>query len=179
MKRNKPYNRWYHFDDTRPYHRRVIKMAEPPQFDPEDLYISVFTERRVYDEDGHISYVPNERNLSPSGVNLLDAYLRFMSEGNSSPGLFCARHGIEVSDLHTLILLLTGVDGVTFRLWWQSQIIGELLCHTNLSMDEVAKRSGLGTAMNLFYACRREFDCAPRRYREVIRGEGDLGRYRL
>lgn len=43
-------------------------MEKKAQFTLEQLYISPFTARRRYDEDGNVSWVPLERNTEPTGI---------------------------------------------------------------------------------------------------------------
>ena len=54
----------------------------------------------------------------------------------------------------------------------------ELLRYTSLSLAEVARRSGLGSAHNLYLTTKREFGEAPAEHRKNLREPGDEGRYR-
>ena len=48
----------------------------------DEIYISPFTARRVYSEDGVVSWIPLKRNLEPTGIARLDFIFRSFSEGN-------------------------------------------------------------------------------------------------
>ena len=50
--------------------------------------------------------------------------------------------------------------------------------YTDLSIEEVARQSGVGSTTNLFYACHRDFHCSPSQRRRHLRQANDLGRYR-
>lgn len=52
-----------------------------PQWTLGELYISPFTARRRFDEEGVMQYDPVERNLKPTGVEVMDHYLRRLTEG--------------------------------------------------------------------------------------------------
>ena len=52
-----------------------------PQWTLDEVYIPPFTARRRYDEEGVMHYDKIERNLHPTGVEVMDHYLRRLSEG--------------------------------------------------------------------------------------------------
>lgn len=154
-------------------------MNEKPQFPYEGLYISPFTARRRYDEDGHVNYVPLERNLQPSGVRLIDEFAVQLAGGNGSRGAFCRRMGITTTQLNTLFLLLTGISADGFRMYFCLRLADDLLRYTDMEVREIARRSGLGTSTNLFYTFRREYKCSATDRRYALRKKGDVGRYKL
>ena len=47
-----------------------------PQWTLDKMYISPFTARRWYDEEGVMHYDAVERNTAPTGVEVMDHYLR-------------------------------------------------------------------------------------------------------
>lgn len=154
-------------------------MDASPQFPYEGLYISPFTTRRRYDEDGNVSYVPLERNLQPSGVRLLDGFAAQLADGNSNRGVYCKRMGITTTQLNTLFLLLTGISADGFRMYFCLRLADDLLRYTDMEVREISRRSGLGTSTNLFYTFRREYKCSATDRRYALRGKGDVGRYKL
>lgn len=154
-------------------------MDASPQFPYEGLYISPFTTRRRYDEDGNVSYVPLERNLQPSGVRLLDGFAAQLADGNSSRGVYCKRMGITTTQLNTLFLLLTGISADGFRMYFCLRLADDLLRYTDMEVREISRRSGLGTSTNLFYTFRREYKCSATDRRYALRDKGDVGRYKL
>ena len=163
--------------NRKPNEKRAL--TEAPQFRLEDLYITPFVERRVYDEDGHIRYVAVERNCAPSGLHVLDDYLRFLSDGNTDIQAFAERHGVRMLELNAVVVVLTGITGLRFRQLYQVHIADDLLRYTNLSPAEVARRSGLGGWNNLYLTLRREYNMSATERRLALRREGDLDRFRL
>ena len=54
-----------------------MKVAFTPQFKLEDLYITPFTGKRYFDpQTGKAYYKPVERNMTPTGVDMLDKFLQ-------------------------------------------------------------------------------------------------------
>ena len=75
-------NAWKHRNDPpKGYTKRVTEKRElrsTPQYTLDDLYITPFTRRRRYDEEGRRYYVDVERNTSPTGIHVMDDYLRYL-----------------------------------------------------------------------------------------------------
>ena len=101
-----------------------------------------------------------------------------LSEGKSNLKTFGEGYGLTPSDVNGLVLALTGMEAITFRIAWQMRRADELLRYTDLSIEEVARQSGVGSTTNLFYACHRDFHCSPSQRRRHLRQANDLGRYR-
>ena len=59
-------------------------LAVRPQFPLDEIYITLFSERRVYAPDGTIHYEPIPQRAADTGVELLDDLRRMLSEGNSN-----------------------------------------------------------------------------------------------
>jgi len=149
------------------------------QYTLDDLYITPFTHELTADGLGRTGYTPLERNMNPSGINVLDEYLQALSEGQSDISTFCARHNAKTSDLDGLIFLLTGMSNVDFRNRWMLRCADELLRHTDMTMPEIARRCGAGTRGNLYFIYERELNCSPSQRRAELRKQGDLGRYKI
>ena len=113
-----------------------------PQWTLDELYISPFTARRRYDEEGVMHYDPVERNLKPTGVEVMDHYLRRLTEGRDKVEAFCRIYGLRTEDLDSLIYILTGMSGADFRMAYQLRLADDLLRYTDLPLAEVARRSG-------------------------------------
>lgn len=84
-------DRWYGTRQGRRPKKR--EFAGKPQFTLDDLYISPLAFRRRYTEEGVVEYIPVEREMSPSGVEVMDAYLRRLTAGDSNLGKFCECYG--------------------------------------------------------------------------------------
>ena len=130
-------------------------------------------------EDGKVSYVPIEQQRKLTGIHIFDVYVEYLAQCNSDINAFVDRYGLKVTDIDSLVFVLTGMRGVDFRQKYQVQIADDLLRYTDLTIAEVAKRSGIGSANNLYLTFKREFNLAPGYRRLRIRQEGDLGRYKL
>lgn len=173
-------NRWYGSGEGRSYSQTPRKPFKgEAQFTFDDLYITPFTYELTADELGRTGYTPLKRNMSPSGINVLDEYLQALSEGQSDIGGFCDRHNAKTADLDGLVFLLTGMSNVDFRNRWIVRCADELLRHTDMKMPEIARRCGAGTRGNLYFIYERELDCSPSRRRTELRKPGDLGKYRI
>lgn len=162
----------------REFTERTLK--DEPQFKFEDLYISPFKWQRKYSEDGKVSYVEMERRMEPTGIRIFDAYLQYLAQGGSDDlQVFADQHGLRREDIDSMVFVLTGMRGVDFRMKFQVRMADELLRYTDMTVAEVARRSGIGSANNLYLTYKREFNLAPGYRRLRIRQEGDVGRYRL
>lgn len=157
---------------------RVLKSE--PQFTLDELYISPFTARRQFSDDGEASYVPLERRGAHTGIRVFDDYLNYLARGGSDDmQVFADRHGLRREDVESLVFVLTGMRGIVFRSAFQVRMADDLLRYTDMMMPEVAQRSGIGSANNLYLTYKREFGVAPGVRREQLRQKGDVGRFRL
>lgn len=155
------------------------KLKVEPQFKFNDLFITPFTQKRHYSEEGVVSYVPIERNLTPTGIRIFDEYLQYLAGGGSDLQAFADQRGLRREDIDSLVFVLTGMRGVEFRLQYQRWTAWYLLLYTDMSVAEVAKRSGIGSANNLYLTFKRDYNLAPGYYRIRNRKKGDVGRYKL
>lgn len=155
------------------------KLIGEPQFKFEDLYISPFSKQQTKDEMGRVSYIPVEHNLQPTGFRIFDDYVVFLSRGSSNLQTFAERHGIRIDDIDSMVFLFTGMRGIDFRMAFQVRMADELLRYTDMELDEVARRAGFGTAVNLYYTYKREFGIAPGIRRHRIRQSRDVGKFKL
>lgn len=186
MARNKPYKRSRigsrnHEDIPEDKRRRSPggrELTVKPQFPLDDIYVTIFTERRTADEAGNIIYAPIKPRIRPTNVEMLDALRLTLDKSDGNLRTFGERYGLTPPDVNGLVLALTGMEATTFRLAWQMRRVDELLRYTDLPITEVARRSGVGSTTNLFYACQRDFHCSPSKRRYNLREENDLGRYR-
>ena len=167
-------------EPQRPRRRRVNsrKLTVQPQFTLDDVYITVFTERRVINADGSEDYQPIEHRRRTTHIEMFDAYRVALDESRGNLRDFCNHYGLSIPYLNGFIFALTGMDAMTFRLSWQMRRADELLRYTDLAIPEVARQSGVGSSPNLFYACSRDYGCSPSDRRAAIREAYDVGRYR-
>ena len=150
-----------------------------PQFTLDKLYIPPFTRRKRWAEDGRWQYVAIERNMSPTGITVMDDYLRYLASGNSDMQAFADRYGLKREEVGAMVFILTGIKGIRFRQLYQMRLVDDLLRYTDIDPVEVARRSGLGSKNNMYLALRREYDMNIGERRYFLRKENDLGRFAL
>lgn len=155
------------------------KLKDEPQFKLEDVFITPLRQKRRYSEDGYVSYVEFERKTEPTGIKIFDAFLQFLTAGESDLQVFADRHGLRLTDIDSMVFVLTGMRGVDFRQKYQVRMADQLLRWTDMTVAEVANRSGLGSANNLYLSFKREYNLAPGYRRQRIRKAGDVGKYKL
>ena len=150
-------HRWYRPHGLSGIRRNYVKreLKIEPQYRFEDLYIMPFRERRIYSEDGKVSYVPIEQQRKLTGIHIFDAYVEYLAQCNSDINAFVDRYGLKVTDIDSLVFVLTGMRGVDFRQKYQVQIADDLLRYTDLTIAEVAKRTGIGSPNNLYLTYKR------------------------
>jgi AraC-like DNA-binding protein len=155
------------------------KFRGKPQWTMDEVYISPFTARRRYDEEGVMHYDAIERNTAPTGIEVMDHYLRRLTEGQDVLKDFCRIYGLRTEDIDALIFILTGMSGQDFRMAYQLRLADDLLRYTDLPLAEVAHRSGLGSHTNFCVVIHRERKQTPTARRQFLCKEGDAGRFRL
>lgn len=161
----------------RNYTERKLKVE--PQFPFKKVYITPFRLQRHYADDGTVSYSELTRNLEPTGIKIFDDFLQYLTAGNSDLQVFADRYGLRISDIDSMIFVLTGMRGIDFRNRYLMWMADQLLRWSDMSIAEVAKRSGLGSPNNLYLTYKREFNLAPGYRRKAIRKPGDVGKYKL
>ena len=161
--------------------RQVVKreFRGEPQYTLDQLYISPFTRRKRWDEDGHWQYIAVERNLNPTGITVMDDYLRYLASGNSDMQAFADRYGLKREEVGAMVFILTGIRGIRFRQLYQMRLVDDLLRYTDMDKKEVARRSGLGSENNMYLALRREYNMGIGERRRFLRKEGDVGRFAI
>ena len=145
----------------------------------DEIYISPFTARRVYDEDGRMKWVAVERNLSPTGQRHLDFIARSMSEGHSDFEWLAARLGCKKTHLWGLLRALTGMSANEFRLAYIFRLADDMLRYTTMTVDEVARHSGCYSASCLCQQFLKYRGFTPAARRRALRGDRDAGKYRV
>lgn len=150
-----------------------------PQYTLDKLYISPFTRRKRWDEDGRWQYVSIERNMSPTGINVMDDYLRYLATGGNDMQAFADRYGLKREEVGAMVFILTGIKGVRFRQLYQMRLVDDLLRYTDMDPVDVARLSGLGSKNNMYLALRREYNMNIGERRNFLRKESDLGRFAI
>lgn len=161
--------------------RKIMKreFKGEPQYTLDSLYITPFTKRKRYDEDGRWQYVTIERNTSPTGIRVMDDFLRYLAAGNNDMQAFADRYGLKTLEVGAMVFILTGIKSTRFRQLYQMRLVDDLLRYTDLGQKEVAQRSGLGSVNNMYLALRREYDMGIGERRRFLQKAGDAGRFAI
>lgn len=157
------------------------------QFTFDELYRSPLREERCYEVVGggtdkpqtRIKYV--KRNLPEvrsTGIRVMDEFVNYLASGGSDISAFCEKRGLRYNDIDSLVFVLTGMRGIDFRRQYQVRMMDELLRYTSLSPAEVARRTGIGSTVNLYKMVKSEYGEAPVQHRHRIRQSDDEDRYR-
>jgi len=72
-------------------------------------------------------------------VEVMDHYLRRLSEGKDVVKDFCRIYGLRTEDMDSLVFILTGMKGQDFRMAYQLRLADDLLRYTDLPLAEVAR----------------------------------------
>ena len=173
-------NRWYsRGNDSLRHQTPRTPFKGEPQYTLEKLFITPFTHAFTADDMGRTGYTPIERNLTPTGIHILDAYLQALHRGHSDIADFCDRYNARTSDLDGLIFLLTGMSNQEFRNRWILKTADLLLRYTDMTVEEIARRSGAGTRTNLYFIYERDLNTSPTARRHALRKPGEKGRYKI
>lgn len=173
-------SRWYGRNkDGRRHHAPRMPFKGEPQYTLEKLFITPFTHAFTSDDMGRTGYTPIERNLTPTGIHILDSYLQALHRGHSDIADFCDRYNARTSDLDGLIFLLTGMANQDFRNHWILQTADLLLRYTDMTVEEIARLSGAGTRTNLYFIYERDLNTSPTARRYQLRKVGDLGKFKI
>lgn len=144
----------------------------------DELYISPFTGQRTYDNEGRVKYIPIERNLTPTGCKAVDEMIQYLARGAGHDGLRY-RYGMTVTNLNGIFLLLTGMGAVEFCTQYSLRLADDLLRYTGMTVDEVARRCGIGSRSTLYSTMQQRLKCSPTERRHQLREARDKGRYRI
>ena len=145
----------------------------------DEIYISPFTARRVFDEDGIVHWERIERNLHPTGQRHVDALIQAYASGVSDAEQIALRLGCRREDIWAMVRVLTGMDIREFRHAYGFRLADDLLRYTSWSIDRVAQRAGFHSASVLCQQYLKYYKMTPDERRRRLRRGNDVGRYRL
>lgn len=152
-----------------------------PQFKLDDLYISPFTAERYFDaHTGKPYYKPIERNVTPTGVHMMDQYLLLActSRSYTRRGLE-AQLGVRLSEFSVMCRLLSGVGFVELQDAIRLRLADDLLRYTSLELRDIALRCGFANNSGLSKFFYKKYKCTPGYRQRCLRSKNDEGRFRL
>lgn len=157
----------------------IMDRLMKPQFTVDDVYISPFKGRRVFDTNtGKVSYVPTDRNLNPTGVKVFDAYMRYIGSDNIfSLMSFTEQNGVSRPDFAGLCRILTGMTSTDLFHEILFRLADDLLRYTSMPVSEVARRCGANTQQNLCLLFRKRYNCTPTERRRSLQRKGEADMY--
>ena len=186
------YYGWYHrTGDSWKYRngknrtaKKVRQAGFAVQWTVEQLWRCPFRAERRYQTDGTRVWtewkpvVWAERTLT--GLNVFDDWVDAVARGNYDVPAFCSGYkGLRPADVDSLSFVLTGLPAQEFIMKYRLKTLDVLLRHTDLSPEEVARRSGFGSKNNLYLTCKREWGVSALQRRQQIQQPEDVGRYQL
>lgn len=149
----------------------------PRRLTLDDLYVSPLALQRCFDGEGRKYYAPIERRTTPTGIALIDEMMCRWSRGNMVMWWDARELGCDNRDLSGFLRVLTGMRGEDFRELYQLRLLDDLLRYTELTLAEVARRSGIGSQQNLGLFTRHHYHCTPHQRRQQLQRPGDAGRF--
>ena len=150
-----------------------------PLLTVDQLYVSPFHFQRRYDDEGRAYYVPLERASTPTGVAVIDRLMVRWSEGHPSLQAYAKLLGCRRGDVSGMVAALTGQSFTEFRMLYQKRLLDDLLRYTDLSLERVARRSGIGTHQNLCLFTDAHYHCTPLVRRRKLQRYNDAGRFKV
>ena len=154
-------------------------MDEIKKLTMEEVYVSPFTARRSYDEEGRVHWIPLERRTAPTGQRHVDFIIGSLAAGHSDYDWMAERLGCTREDLWGTVHLLFGMEAREFRRAYMFRLADDLLRYTSMKVDEVARRVGAGSAANLCQLYRDNLRTTPDRRRRALRQARDEDRFRV
>ena len=154
-------------------------METIPHMTLDEMYVSPFTARRTFDGEGHIVWVPIERNLSPTGQRHIDFLISSLANGQNDLDAMAEKLGCTRIDLYGLFHAITGTNVREFCLAYSFRLADDMLRYTSLPIREIARRSGFGSVSVLCQQYKRYRRMTAAACRRSMRAEGDKDRYRV
>lgn len=144
----------------------------------EEIYISPFTARRSYDEEGNVHWIPLERKVQ-KGQRHVDFIIESLAAGQSDYDVIAQQLGCTRADLWGVIHMLFGMDAREFRRAYMFRFADDLLRYTSMTVGQIARRVGAGSAANLCQLYRDNLHTTPHSRRLALRKPKDVNRFRL
>ena len=178
-------------------------MAYSPEFTFEQLNIPPVNLQRRTIVDGEVRWENIERNITPTGIPIIDRFLLFLSRGRSDRREFYEREGlaeppcrqqsyevgemrrangshqININHFYATFFFLTGFTVQDFHNRYSLRTADLLLCLTDSTIDAIAHASGAINASNLARLYKRFYQCSPTERREALRQSGEMRELRI
>lgn len=152
-----------------------------PQFKLEELYITPFTGKRYFDaQTGKAIYEPVERNMTPTGVHVLDTFLQCVCTSKRyTQRSLKERLGVPKQAFSGLCLLLTGMKFEELHEAIRLRVADDLLRYSTLEKKDIALRCGFSSHSAMYKAFQRIYKCGAGERQRHLRQPGDEGAWRV
>ncbi len=156
-----------------------MKEIKIKQYTVDDIYVSVLTARLVRHADGWSKFEKVEKFFPPTEsllLNLLGQSL--MADSRFTATEFAEAIGADQKAVSMMVRWLTGLTLHDFLLEYRKRQVVEYLTCTDLTVGEIAERTGFGSQPSLTRYFRKETGSLPRRYRLLHRPKNFAELYR-
>ena len=149
-----------------------MKVAFTPQFKLEDLYITPFTGKRYFDpQTGKAYYKPVERNMTPTGVHMLDRFLQCVCTSKCyTLRSLQEQIGVSKQIFSGLCFPLTGLKFEELHEAIRLRVADDLLRYSTLEKKEIALRCGFSSNPAMYKMFQRVYKCGPGQRQNSKRG---------
>ena len=160
---------------------KPMKVAFTPQFKLEDLYITPFTGKRYFDpQTGKAYYKPVERNMTPTGVHMLDRFLQCVCTSKSyTLRSLQEQIGVSKQIFSGLCFPLTGLKFEELHEAIRLRVADDLLRYSTLEKKDIALRCGFSSNPAMYKMFQRVYKCGPSGRQRHLRQPGDEGAWRV
>ena len=158
-----------------------MKVAFTPQFKLEDLYITPFTGKRYFDpQTGKAYYKPVERNMTPTGVHMLDTFLQCVCTSKCyTLRSLQEQIGVSKQIFSGLCFPLTGLKFEELHEAIRLRVADDLLRYSTLEKNDIALRCGFSSNPAMYKMFQRVYKCGPGQRQKHLRQPGDEGAWKV
>lgn len=160
---------------------KPMKVAFTPQFKLEDLYITPFTGKRYFDpQTGKAYYKPVERNMTPTGVHMLDRFLQCVCTSKCyTLRSLQEQIGVSKQIFSGLCFPLTGLKFEELHETIRLRVADDLLRYSTLEKKDIALRCGFSSNPAMYKMFQRVYKCGPGQRQRHLRQPGDEGAWKV
>lgn len=158
------------------YKETISAVGESPknpcvQFSLNQLIISPFDAEKVYDTHGSWTWQPIARNLTPTGIRVLDIYLLWLSHGLGDTYRFCRLQSINPTHLNGLVKILTGYTCQQLQQHIHMRIASQLLLFTLMPIKDIIVRCGIRSRTAFSRDYTAYWGISPKEIRKTVSAE--------
>lgn len=148
---------------------------------PEEVYVTVFSQHPVVNEEGWSRIEPTDRTPPLCGDRLVDQVAHIVRTHKLyEASAIATRLGLtSTDDLNAAMRLLTGRNTHDFAIEYLLLEARELMVHTNLSSIRIARHIGMETRENFVRTFQRRVGQPVTTWRRIHHKKEDVGRYIL